>query len=148
MAFRTLSRSSPSEVFLGKGFLKTCSKFTGEKPCRGAISIKLLCNFIEIAPQYRCSPVNLLHIFRTLFLRTPLNGCFCLQNINDGNFCKKIILQLSSVNYVHKIIHHKYLTRPLIHLCIHLIKRTDPLICKTIVNGVRPKGKFLKEAIW
>ena len=28
-------RSSPSEVFLGKGALKTCSKFTGEHPCRG-----------------------------------------------------------------------------------------------------------------
>ena len=27
-------RSSHLEVFLGKGFLKTCSKFTGEDPCR------------------------------------------------------------------------------------------------------------------
>ena len=35
-------RSSPSEVFLGKGVLKICSKFTGEHPCRSAISIKLL----------------------------------------------------------------------------------------------------------
>ena len=34
-------RSSPSEVFLGKGVLKICSKFTGEHPCRSAISIKL-----------------------------------------------------------------------------------------------------------
>ena len=25
-----------------------CSKFTGEHPCRSVISIKLLCNFIEI----------------------------------------------------------------------------------------------------
>ena len=29
----TVSRSSPSEVFLGKGVLKICSKFTGEHPC-------------------------------------------------------------------------------------------------------------------
>ena len=50
-------RSSPSELFLGKGVLKICSKFTGEHPCRSAISIKL----------QRCSPVNLLHIFRTPF---------------------------------------------------------------------------------
>ena len=28
---------------------------------------KLLCNFIEITLRHRCSPVNLLHIFRTLF---------------------------------------------------------------------------------
>ena len=36
-------RSSRSEVFLGKGVLKICSKFTGEHPCRSVISIKLLC---------------------------------------------------------------------------------------------------------
>ena len=34
-------RSSPSEVFLGKGVLKMCSKFTREHPCRSAISVKL-----------------------------------------------------------------------------------------------------------
>ena len=39
------SRSSSSEVFLGKVVLKICSKFTGEHPCRSVISIKLLCNF-------------------------------------------------------------------------------------------------------
>ena len=33
-------RSSPSEVFLEKGVLKICSKFTGEHTCRSAISIK------------------------------------------------------------------------------------------------------------
>ena len=30
------------EVFLGKRVLKICSKFTGEHPCRSAISKKLL----------------------------------------------------------------------------------------------------------
>ena len=45
-------RSSPSEVFLGKGVLKICRKFAGEHPCRSAISIKLLCNFIEIALRH------------------------------------------------------------------------------------------------
>ena len=52
------SRSSHPEVFLRKGVLKLCSKFTGEHPCRSAISIKLL--------YY---PANLLHIFRTPFLK-------------------------------------------------------------------------------
>ena len=56
-------RSSPSELFLGKGFLKICSKFTGENSCRSAIGIKLQSNFIEITLQQGCSPVNLLHIF-------------------------------------------------------------------------------------
>ena len=60
--------SSRAEVlFLGKEILKICSKFTGEYPCRSAISVKLLCNFIEITLRHWCSPINLLHIFRTPF---------------------------------------------------------------------------------
>ena len=35
--------------FLRKGVLKICSNFTGKHPCQNVISIKLLCNFIEIA---------------------------------------------------------------------------------------------------
>ena len=38
----TLYRSSHPEVFLVKGVLKICSKFTGEHPCQSVISIKLL----------------------------------------------------------------------------------------------------------
>ena len=38
-------RNSHSEVFQGKGVLKTCSKFTGEHPGRSAISIKLQSNW-------------------------------------------------------------------------------------------------------
>ena len=60
-------RSSPPEVFLGKGVLKICNKFTEEHPCRSVISIKLLCNFIEITFRHGFSPVNLLFIVRTPF---------------------------------------------------------------------------------
>ena len=60
-------RSNRPEVFLKKGILKICSKFTGEHPYRSVISIKLLCNVIEIALPDGCSPVNLLYIFRTPF---------------------------------------------------------------------------------
>ena len=49
--------------------MKICSKFTGEYPFRSVISIKLLGNFIEIALQHGCFSVNLLHIFRTHFLK-------------------------------------------------------------------------------
>ena len=59
-----LYRSSQPEVFFGKGVLKICSKFLGEHPCRSAILIKL-----QIVPWLSCSPVNLLHIFRTLFCK-------------------------------------------------------------------------------
>ena len=73
-------RSSPLNRLLGKGVLKLCSKFAVEHPCRSVISVKLLCNFIEITLRHEGSPVNLLHIFRIfsehLFLRTPLEGCF------------------------------------------------------------------------
>ena len=63
----SIDRSSHPEVFLGKGILKICSKFTGEHPCQSAN--KMLCNFIEIALRLGCSPVNLLYIFRTPFLK-------------------------------------------------------------------------------
>ena len=52
-------------MFLGKGVLKICSKFTGEHPCRSAISIKLQGNHTSAW----VFSVNLLHIFRTPFLK-------------------------------------------------------------------------------
>ena len=52
---------------LEKDVLKICSKFTGEHPCESAISIKLLCNFIEITLQDLRSPVNVLHFSEHLF---------------------------------------------------------------------------------
>ena len=54
-------------VFLEKGILIICNKFTEEQPCQSEISIKLQSKFIQIALQHGCSPGNLLHIFRTLF---------------------------------------------------------------------------------
>ena len=87
--------SSHSEVLLKKAVLKICRKFTGEHPCRSIISIKLYCNFVEIAIWHGCSPVNLLHIFRTpfykntsewLFLRCPIKRLFwkTLQNSQEN----------------------------------------------------------------
>ena len=67
------ARSSHTEVFLEKGVLKTYSKFTGEHPCRIAISI-MQSNFIEIALRHGCSPVNLLQIFRTPFPKNTSEG--------------------------------------------------------------------------
>ena len=63
------SQKQASRGVLKKRFLKICSKFTGEHPCRNVISIKMQSNFIEIAHRHGCSPVNLLHIFRTTFLK-------------------------------------------------------------------------------
>ena len=63
----SMFRSRHPEVLLGTAVLKICSKFTGKHPCRSAISIKLQSNFIEITLRHGCSPVTLLHIFRTAF---------------------------------------------------------------------------------
>ena len=64
-----ISGQNLSEVFLRKGVLKICGKFTRELPCRSVISIKLLCNFIEITLLYGFSSVIVLHIFKTPFLK-------------------------------------------------------------------------------
>ena len=70
-----------AEVFLGKGVLRICSKFTGEHQCQSVISIKLLRNFIEITLRDGFSPVNLLHIFQNIF---PKNTCGrLLLHINE-----------------------------------------------------------------
>ena len=64
------SRSSQSsEAAAVQGVLKICIRFTGEHPCRSAISIKLHSSIIEMVLRHGCSPVNLLHIFRTPFRR-------------------------------------------------------------------------------
>ena len=54
-------------MFLRKDVLKICRKFTGEHPCRNVNVMKLQSNFIEILLRHECSPVNMLHIFRTSF---------------------------------------------------------------------------------
>ena len=61
-------RSSPLEVFLAKGVLKMCNKFTGEHPCRKVVAKQLQSNFIEITLRHECSPVNFQHIFATIYI--------------------------------------------------------------------------------
>ena len=91
-----IARSSPPLVFLRKAVLKICSKVTGEQPCQSVISIKLQNNFIEITLQHVCSPVNLLHIFRTLFHKNTYGGLllYCVPYIiltkQPGECLKKI----------------------------------------------------------
>ena len=69
-------------MFTRKGILKICSKFTGEHPCRIVISRQLLCNFMEIVLLHGCSPVNLLHILRTPFIK---------------NTCARLLLNMVNV---------------------------------------------------
>ena len=61
--------SSRLEVFFVKVVLKIRSNFTGKHPSRSVISIKLQSNFIEITLWHGCSPIYLLNIFWTPFLK-------------------------------------------------------------------------------
>ena len=74
--YRTLSiiRSSSPKVFIGKGVLKICSRFTGEHPCWSVISIKLQSNIIQITLRHGCSPVNLQPFFRIPFYKNTSGG--------------------------------------------------------------------------
>ena len=84
-------RSSYPEVLLRKGVLEICSKFTGEHPCRSVISIKLQSSFTEIALWHGCSPVNLLHSFRTTFPRNTSGWLllFFVSSIQQRGLSKK-----------------------------------------------------------
>ena len=97
-------RSSHPEMFLGKGVLKKCTKFTGENPRRNAISRKLQNNFIEIALWYGCSPVNLRHIFRTPFLKNTCGRLLLRCNINNLVFW---ISRVMAVGPTHPCCHQK-----------------------------------------
>ena len=62
-------------MFLGKGVLEIYSKFTEEPLCQSVISIKVIKQlYIEIKLWRGCSPVNLLHNFRTLFPKNTSRG--------------------------------------------------------------------------
>ena len=60
-------QKQPSRGVLRKRCSENMQQIYRRTPFRSAISIKLLYNFIEIGLQHGCSPVNLLHIFRTSF---------------------------------------------------------------------------------
>ena len=64
-------RSSPTKVFFWSSVL---GGFAGERPCRGAISIKLHSNFVRIALPHGCSPLSFLRLSGTL-----LDDCFWMQ---------------------------------------------------------------------
>ena len=69
---RRYIRSIPPELLLGKDVLKICSKFSGEHPWQSVISIKLLCNFIEVALCHGCSPEKFAAYFQNTFLHEHL----------------------------------------------------------------------------
>ena len=71
-------------MFLGKGVLEICSKFTGEHPCRSAISIKLQSNFTEIILRHMFS-CKFATYFRTTFFRNT-SGRLLLNEVLNWNY--------------------------------------------------------------
>ena len=81
--------------------------FTGEHPCRRVISRKLQNNFIEITLRHGRSPVNLMYIFRTPFLKNTSAGLLPLlisvllllfwffRSSRPEVYCKKVFLKIS-----------------------------------------------------
>ena len=108
-------RSSPPEVFLGKGVPKICSKFTGKHPCRSVQR-----NFIEITFWYGCSPINWLHAFGTPF---PKNTSVRLLLMNQYTF--RILIyshkHFIPMIFTHFNTHYCIYTYYCIHYLIYLI---------------------------
>ena len=130
-----ISRSSHPEVSLEKGVLKICSKFIGELPCWSVISVKLLCNFIEITLRYGCSPVDLLHIFRTPFPKNTSDGLFLIFHIfkDFSDSYKNVNITWSVYLLFFEIWHFK-------HQFHKMIKRTQTIR--------RQIGDELFECVW
>ena len=65
-----LYRNSHPEMFLRKGVLKICSKYTGEHPYRSAISIKLPWKLVPLKYSilHRCSIAFIIHNFWILLI--------------------------------------------------------------------------------
>ena len=103
------NRSSHSEVFLGKGVLKICSKFTGEHPCLSVvISIKLQSNFVEITLRHFSH--SHFHTNHTFLKNTPgwllLHYSISIVNIIKSVHEKTIFFNHAShLNVVNKKIH-------------------------------------------
>ena len=87
-------------MFLIKLVLKICNKFTGEHPCRSAISIKLLCNSTEITLRHWCFPVNLFYIFRTTFPRNTSSWLRLIHAYPWGKYLNELEKHVLELNFI------------------------------------------------
>ena len=66
-------------------------------PYQSVISMKLLCDFIEITLRHGCSPVDLLHVFRAPFHKNTY-GEMLLKNIVQHSIGTLNFLKVSDCN--------------------------------------------------
>ena len=83
-------------ILIKKDVLKMSSKFSYKHSCRSVVSIKSQSNFIEITFPHRCSPVNLLHIFRIPFSMNTSRGLLLVviswTELLQGFLIRKILI--------------------------------------------------------
>ena len=70
MSFNNILQKQPSRVVLKKRCSENMQQVYRRAPMPKCDFNKVACNFIEITLWHGCSPVNLLHIFRTPFLKS------------------------------------------------------------------------------
>ena len=92
----TFCRSSHPEVFLRKGVLKIGRKFTREHPCRSVISI-------WNRTSAWVSPVNLLHIFRTHFLKNTCGWLLLFLRILKQEYKYKYVMRCAIWYHVYNL---------------------------------------------
>ena len=97
-------RSSPLEVFLGKGVLKICRKLTGEHPCWSVISIKFRCNswypedrifvnlIISYASCYGCRGIIKFSVVATLYSVFECSQLVHRTERKNVNPCLSVVL--------------------------------------------------------
>ena len=84
---RSVSENILPKMFLGKVFWKYAANLQENTQVKCAISIKLLCNFIEIALPDGYSPVISCIFSEHFFLRTPLEGNLCKSETWMASCC-------------------------------------------------------------
>ena len=77
-------QKQPSIRVLKKRYSENMQQIYRRHLNQSEISVKLLCSFIEITLRHGCSPVNLLHIFKT-----PSH-----KNTSGGLLLKKVFLEI------------------------------------------------------
>ena len=117
LAFRYNIQKKPPTGVPRKSCSEKCSKFTGEHLCRSVISIKLQSNFIDILLQHEFSPVNLLHIFRTPFLKNTSGRLL----LNHRMFLLNLYIDVDS--------YHLYLNHGILFLRISEVVEVPSLPC-------------------
>ena len=128
-------------MFLGKAVLKICSKFTGEHPCRSAILVKLQSNFIEITLRYGCSPVNLLHIFRTPFPRNTSERLLLEDIAFNAYFVQKNFFNICVLPQY--IVYQIYFQNGEPSCYLEFLDKLQKRICRTVGPSIAASLEFL-----